>query len=487
MINNSSQKIFNNSLLYSIGTIFSKAIGFFLIPIYTHNVSDADYGIATTIVMFVSTFGIVIMLSLRAALIRFYNEYDENQKKQFVGTVAVFVLINALTICTLLCVLQELYTPLLFKGIHFYPLVFCGIISLGAEGVYLVYQSVLQARQDGKQYSINSIMYLITHAVIVIVLVWAMQMGALGIVLSNCITNVLFAIYGVIVMLRRGMMRFAWNKQMLIHSLKYSLPILPHNLSTNLNTYATKLIVNHYIGYVLSGAYSLAAQFSTIIALVQSSINLAFRPWFIEQMKEGEEGRRQIKHMSVMIMAIYSLAAVLISLFCKEIVVIMAAKSYVGSWKMVPFFVITQLIAFIYYSHVQALMYNVKMSKYTMICSLSGLVVNVIVALLLVGRFDIYGVLIASFVSQTIMAALTVVLSRKAQKVDFGLPKMILYVILSIILSAIGMLISWSSTEISITEIVLKLVLAGISFMVFIFPYRRDVWALVKGLLKKKS
>ena len=486
MINKSSQKIFNNSLLYSVGTVFSKAIGFFLIPIYTHNVSDADYGIATTITMFVSTFGIVVMLSLRAALIRFYNEYDAKEKSEFIGTITTFVAINALVVCILLCLLHNLYIPLLFKEISFFPLVFFGVVSLGAEGIYLVYQSVLQAKQDGRQYSINCILYLVVHAIIVIILVWALQMGALGIVLSNCITNILFAIYGVIEMIRTRVMRFSWNKRMLNRSLKYSLPILPHNLSNNVSTYATKVIININIGYVLSGMYSLAAQFSMIIALVQSSINLAFRPWFIEQMKEGQEGRQQIKYMSEMIMAIYSFVAVLISLFCKEIVVLMTDESYLESWKMVPFFVTTQLIAFIYYSHVQTLMYNVKMSKYTMICSLSGLVVNVIVAILLVDSFNIYGVLIANLFSQIIMATLTVIMSKRAEKVDFGLPKMIVCVFLVIILSAVGMFISWTRSEISIIEVLLKLMLSTISFMLFIFPYRADVLNLIKGLFNKR-
>lgn len=487
MINKSSQKIFNNSLLYSVGTIFSKAVGFFLVPIYTYNVSDADYGVATTITMFVSTFGIVIMLSLRAALIRFYNEYSEKEKSEFVGTITTFVALNALVICTLLCLLHELYTPLLFKEISFFPLVFLGIVSLGAEGIYLVYQSVLQAKQDGKQYSINSILYLVVYAVAVVIFVWALQMGAVGIILSNCITNILFAIYGVLVMLRSRVMRFSWDNKMLYRSLKYSLPILPHNLSNNMNTYATKLIINNYIGYVLSGMYSLAAQFSTIISLVQSSINLAFRPWFIEQMEKEEEGRVQIKYMTVMIMAIYSFVAVLISLFCKEIVLLMTEKSYAESWKMVPFFVVTQLIAFIYYSHVQALMYNVKMSKFTMVCSISGLVVNVIIAMLLVGSFNIYGVLIANFVSQAVLATLTVIMSRKAEKVDFGLPKMILYIIMAIILSAVGMFISAQNSRINIIEILLKLVISVISFMLFIFPYRKDLLSLTKGLLKKRA
>lgn len=487
MINKSSQKIFNNSLLYAIGTVFSKAVGFFLVPIYTYNVSEADYGIATTITTFVSTFGIVIMLSLRAALIRFYNEYNDKEKQRFVGSITCFVIANATVICTLLCLLNNLYSPFLFKDIDFYPLVFLGVLSLGVEGIYLTYQSLLQAKQDGKGYSINSIIYLLIHAVAVVLFVWAFQMGALGIVLANLITNAGFAIYGIISMRMRGLMCFSWDKAMLLKSLKYSLPILPHNLSNNLNTYSIKLIINNFIGYASSGLYSLAAQFSTIISLVQSSINLAFRPWFIEQMDNGEEGRTQIKYMSVMIMSIYSFAAVLISLFSKEVVLIMSKESYADAWLMVPFFIISQLIAFIYYSHVQALMYNVKMSKFTVLCSLSGLVVNIIASLLLVGALDIYGILIASFLSQTVMAALTVIMSRRAEKIDFGLGKMILCIILASLLSGAGMLISIQNSGINLIEILLKLVIAIIAVMLFIFPYRKDFITLLMGLIKRKT
>lgn len=281
-------------------------------------------------------------------------------------------------------------------------------------------------------------------------------------------------------------MRLAWNPSMLSRSLKYSLPILPHNLSNNLNTYATKVIINTFIGYILSGLYTLASQFSSIISLVQSSINLAFRPWFIEQMDNGEEGRSQIKFMSVMIMAIYSFAAVGVCLFCKEIVIIMAEQSYVSAWKMVPFFIIAQLITFIYYSHVQALMYNVKMSKFTVFCSLSGLAVNIIVALLLVKPLNIYGILMANLVSKLAMAILTVFMSRKAEKVDFGLGKMIFYILAATVLIGVGMIVSMQNVGISILEISLKVIILALSSFVFIFPYRKDFVGLIMGIIKRR-
>lgn len=486
MINRSSQKIFKNSLLYSLGTVFSKAVGFFLVPIYTYNMAEAQYGIATTITSFVSTFGIVIMLSLRAAMIRFYNEYDKEQKKRFVGTILTFVMCNALLVSVLLCVLNHFYMPFLFKGVDFFPCVFCGVLSLGIEGVYLVYQSLLQARQDGKRYSINSMVYLFFHGVTVVVFVAFLKMEALGIVLSNFITNLCFAVYGVWSMWRHKEAVFCLDRSMLGRSLKYSLPILPHDMSNQLNLYSVKLIINHFISYAISGLYTLASQFSTILNLVQSSINLAFRPWFIEQMQFGEEGRKQIKFMSCMIMSLNCFCGVGISVFSKEVVYIMADRDYLAAWKMVPVFILAQLISFVYYSHVQTLMYNVKMSKLTFVCSLSGLLVNAAVSLTLIPSMGIYGVLVASIVSKAVLATIAVILSNRAEHVDFGLPKMVGYIVSAAALIGVGTWLSnLMSAGLNLTEIALKVLLCLVAFAIFILPYIRDYKQLIHGLLKR--
>lgn len=488
MINKSSQKIFNNSLMYSLGTVASKAVGFFLVPLYTHFMSTESYGIATTIITFVSTFGIVVMLSLRAAMIRFYNEYSKEEQATFVGTIVSTVLINALVICSLLCVVNRLYMPFLFKGISFFPCVFWGVLSLGTEGIYLVYQSLLQARQDGVKYSLNSMVYLFFHAITVIIFVVILKMDALGLVLSNFTTNFCFALYGIYSMAKHKYMTFSFNATVAKKSLKYSLPILPHNLLSHLNVYSTKLIINNNLTYILSGLYTLASQFSTILSLVQNSVNLAFRPWFIEQMQSGEEGRKQIKHMSCMIISLYSFCGLAVSLFGKEIIILMTNKAYIDAWKMIPVFIATQLVAFVYYSHVQTLMYNVKMSKYTVVCSLSGFIANVVFSLVFVKNYGIYGVLVGQLAAQIVLAIVTVVLSRKTEKVDFGLPKMVGYIIMASVIIAVGMLIALKfGNSLSLMEIAIKLGLILVGFFVLILPYAKDYMQLITGIVKKRK
>lgn len=488
MINKSSQKIFNNSLLYSLGTVLSKAVGFFLVPIYTYNLTNDEYGVATTVTTFVSTFGVVIMLSLRAAMIRFYNEYDKEKQRRFVGTIVLCVMLNAVVICSALCLLQKWVVPLLFKDIDFFPYVFWGVLSLGAEGIYLVYQSLLQARQDGKNYSVNSIIYLFFHFFTVVLFVAVLKMKAEGVIIASFVTNICFAAYGVASMLLRKLMKPCLDPAMLKKSLAYSLPILPHNLANDVNNYAIKLIVGNLISYAVSGLYTLASQFASILNMVQNSVNLAFRPWFVEQMQLGKEGREQIKHMSCIIMALFSFCAVGVSAFSKEIVILMAEATYVEAWKMVPVFVVAQLITFIYYSHVQTLMYNVKISKFTAICSFSGLLVNIAVSLALIKPLGIYGVLVGQVASKSALSAIAVVMSNRAEHVDFGLGRMILYILITVVLNAAGYTLSLiGGNSVSVVAILAKVLLLGIAFVSFLLPYRKDYAVLITGLFKRSK
>lgn len=489
MINSSSQKIFNNSLLYTIGTVASKAVAFLLIPIYTYNLSNAEYGMATTITTFVGTFGIVMMLSLRAAIMRFFNDYEAGERRRFIGTITVTVLVNSLILCTALCLFRGLYADIFFKDIPFYPYVLIGIISLGTEGVYLIYQSVLQAEQSGGRYSLNSFLYLTINACATILLVVVFKLSVLGVILANLITNAGFAIYGLTDMLRRKYLVFAFDKQMFVKSIKYSLPILPHNLANDVNIYANKIIINNFLSYAMTGIYSLASQFASMVNLVQSSINLAFRPWFVEQMGQGTQGRKQIKYMTEMIMALFCFIAVCVCVFSREIVILLASKQYFEAWSIIPLFVFVQLVTFIYYTHVQTLMYNIRISKFTSVCSICGLVTNVVVSLLLVKPLGVYGIALAQLAAKIVLSAIAVCMSNYAEKVDFGLKRMISYLVAAVGFAGISVVLSMCIGVYFnvIVSILLRLLVIAGAFAVYMWRYMADFKALVLGILRRKG
>ena len=126
------------------------------------------------------------------------------------------------------------------------------------------------------------------------------------------------------------------------------------------------------------------------------------------------------------------------------------------------------------------------MSKYVVVCSFSSLFSNVLCALALVGTLEIYAILISLIVSKIVLCVITVLMSNRAENVDFGLWKMVGQVGFYFIFSVIGMWISMNSGQsLALGAIALKLVLTVTAVFVFLAPFRADYFKLLRGFLKK--
>ena len=487
-MNSSIQKVLKNSALFSICTIACKAIGFFLLPLYTANLTSEELGIANTVIAFTSAFDIVVMLALREALIRFYSNFDEQKRKRFVGTVVITVFANAVVVCGILITSHRLWSDWVLVGVDFYPIIFCGVLTLFFETVYITYQSVLQSGQNGKVYSINGILFGLSQALFNVIFIVVFKMGSLGVVLGALCANVIFAVYGLISMIAKKMMVIAFDKSLCLSSLKYSIPFIPHNLSASIANVVSKLFMNQSISYSATGLYSVSAQISSIMSLVQQALNLAFRPWFNEQMQNGEKGRANIKEFAGLMFSINSLACIGIALFSQELIAVITAAEYHEAWKVVPILAVSLVVEFIYYIFALTIMYDLKASKFIAVCSITGSFASILFSALLIPVLSAYGAALAVLLAKTVMSAITIVFSRKVNRVDFGLKRMLLKLILITVLIGCGLAYSFIKdiSDFDFINIVIKLSVFAVSFVILFYSRRKTLAADIKTLLSRK-
>lgn len=489
-MNNAFNKVFQNSIFFSIGTLATKAISFLMLPVCTYFMTDAEYGMASTILSFISTFSLLVLLGLRAAILRFYPTIEDTDKKgRFAGSVFLVILINGAFVVGLSVVLKNLLLHYLFTDMEFFPLVFLGIISLVTEALYYAYQSFLQAEQNGKAYTKNSILYMLIYAGTNLILIIGFRLGALGMVITMFTTPLIMSVYGIIKMRCQNALEFCIDKSILKPMLKYSIPVVPHDISSMLATYVSKIFLNNSISYAATGQYTVSSQISNVLSLVQSSLNLAFHPWFNEQMENGTDGRRNIKSFSIFIFAVYCYASIFIALFSPELLSILTPGAYRDAWKLVPLLTLALVINFIYYSHVLAIFYNVKASKFIAVCSITGSLSNIMLSYFLIARIASWGAAIAYFIARCITAAITVVYSRKVQKVDFGLPKMCIMAAGTALIMAIGLAYGFLNdiNEFDLTNIMIKMLVVSIVSAVIFLLKKKTIMTYVWLLLKRKK
>ncbi len=506
-----AEKVAKNSILYTIANMVSKASTFLLLFIYTNPdfLTTEDYGRVNLLTSFTNIAVLLVNLSLPNAVIRFYAEYklDKEKSKKFFGTIMTFMLVFGSTVVALMMIFRNPISKILFKGIEVYPPVICALLTLVFNTQCQMYQSVLQAKQQGGKFSKISLIFFFFHAGLNVVFLlfgrgvylFGFELGGLnGMMISLLVSNLAFAVYGIFDMTRQGMMCFGIDRQMLLMALKYSVPLLPHNLANNMATYISKHFLNAAGKAFENGIYSVSMQFSSVIEIVQSSIHIAFRPWFNDKMKLGEEGKKEIVDLASVVFRISAVVCLGVALFSQEVVILLS-EDYYNAWKYVPIIAVAHAVKFVYFTHTFGIMYDIKQSKKMFLCSGAAILVNFTTSFILteLGRYTMFSAAVCFFISRTTSALVSVIICRRNNIIKYNVKEMVGRIVLVAVFSVIGLVpvnffyvgikneIELFSTEFFI-NFSFKLVVFVIGVIFIVGKKRKEIFSLVKGIIKKK-
>ncbi len=506
-----ANKVAKNSLLYTIANMVTKASTFLLLFIYTNPnfLSTEDYGRVNLLTSFTNIAVLLVNLSLPYALIRFYAEYktDKEKCRRFFGTIMTFMAVFGTAVVALMILLREHVGRIFFKGIEIYPPVICTLLTLIFNALYQMYQSILQAKQQGGKFAKNSLLFFFFHVGLNVILLifgrgrylFGFELGGLnGMMLSLFVSNLVFAVYGIIDMLRQGMMVFCIDGAMLSIALKYSIPLLPHNIANNMASYISKHFLNAAGKAFENGIYSVSMQFSSVIEIVQSSIHLAFRPWFNDKMKLGEEGKKEIVDLASVAFRISAIVCLGVALFSQEVVMLLS-EDYYDAWKYVPIIAVAHAVKFVYFTHTFGIMYDITQSKKMFFCSGSAIAVNFTMSYIFT-KFGLYTMMTAALcflVSRSTAALVSVVICRRNDIIKYNIKEMMSKILLVAAFSVAGLvpinvLYVGLENEIELfsgtffVNIVFKLAIFAVGSVCIIGRKRKEILSLIKGIIKKK-
>ncbi len=506
-----ANKVAKNSFLYTVANMVTKASTFLLLFIYTNPnfLSTEDYGRVNLLTSFTNIAVLLVNLSLPYALIRFYAEYklDKEKCKKFFGTIMTFMVLFGAVVVSLMLLLRNPIGDILFKGIDVYPAVMLAILTLVFNALYQMYQSILQAKQQGGKFTKNSLLYFFFHVALNVIFlafgkgvyIFGFELGGVnGMMLSLFLSNFVFTLYGFYDMAKSGLMSFKIDKEMLTVALKYSIPLLPHNIANNMASYISKHFLNAAGKAFENGIYSVSMQFSSIIEIVQSSIHLAFRPWFNDKMKLGDEGKKEIVDLASVAFRISAIVCLGVALFSQEVVMLLS-DNYYDAWKYVPIIAVAHAIKFVYFTHTFGIMYDIRQSKKMFFCSGSAIIVNFTASYLLT-HFGLYNMLTAALcfaVSRATAALVSVVICRKNDIIKYNIGEMGFIIILVALFSAAGLipinvLYVGLQNEIALfsgtffINVIFKLVVFAFGAICIIGKKKKDILSLIKGIIRKK-
>lgn len=274
-------KLFQQIGIYTTANVISKGVPFFMLPILTDYLTEGDFGIYSN---FLAVLGIIVPfvgVNAMASVSRMYVKEDVDRSR-YVST--GFWLIS---------ILAMFFSALMFlfatevEALTEVPKEIVWIISFYAwlTNVNELILSIWRMEDKPLTFGLFSIGRTVLEIGISIVFIVGLEMNYEGRILGLFLTFTLFTLIAVISLLRKRLLTWAFNKIDLKSILNFGLPLIPHVLSATVIMFSDKLFITNMINIESNGVYSVAFQVGLGIALLQTSFNQAWIPWFYKKME----------------------------------------------------------------------------------------------------------------------------------------------------------------------------------------------------------
>lgn len=344
-------------------------------------------------------------MGLRGAVARHYYDYvDAEEVREYLGTIFLFFLVVGITVVISLSLFGEPLFDGLFAELPFHPYILLTLwtaLFAATRGILL---SLYRAREQAGRYVLLQVGKFLVSLVIIIYFVVILKQGALGRILGDFLSGLIFFVIFLILTLREAKLSFSVSK--LRSALKFGLPLVPHSLAGWVLAAADRVLLERMTSLSEVGLYNLGYQIGMVMSFIVSSINFAWAPIFYDTAKRDPNAKPILSRMFTLYTVVVSTLAVGVILFSREVILIMTAKPYHKAYSVVPAVTIGYLFQGMYFMSVAPIFYRKKtyvMPFLTGIAAASNIGLN----LLWIPRLGMMGAAYATLISFGLLFGLT--------------------------------------------------------------------------------
>ena len=216
-----NKRLVKTTIIYFIGTFGSKLLIFFLLPLYSNWLSTGQYGNLNLLTNVVPLIGPIFTLQITETIFRFLCTAKEEERAQYISN-AFFLLFAGLLIFSII------YIPIAIVTKFEYSILF--IVYFITNYLAMFFQQVLRGLGKNVDYSITGIISTLMQLLINIAMIRILYEKS--ILLATIVGSAIVVVYALI---RTRFIKYIniklISKNIVKKMLKYSLPLIPNQIS----------------------------------------------------------------------------------------------------------------------------------------------------------------------------------------------------------------------------------------------------------------
>jgi O-antigen/teichoic acid export membrane protein len=444
------KSVLRHFAVYGVGTVLNRVIGFLLIPVYTHYLTTTDYGTLELIELTTYITGMFLAAGISYSLLRFYYDAESDAQRRLVvssahmATLAVSIIVGGWLV---------LFAPgvssLIFESQNYATLFRLSFMTLILSVASEVPMGYIRAQQKSMLFTAISISKLALALTLNIVFLVQFGWGIRGIILSALITQL--AATAVVSTYTFWQTGFGLSRARIKEMMLYGLPMIPGAVSLYVLNFADRYLLPRFSSLSQLGIYSLGYKFGMVIGpLVTEPFMSIWAPKMFEIAKRPD-AQKIYANMLTYFLLLVTFIGLGISVLIKDVLALMSAPEFHSAYKVVPIIVLSYIVWGASY-HVRIGILLAKRTKHIAYIMGVGAVSNVLLNLLLIPRYGMWGAAWATLAAYVLVFVLTYIVSMRFLRVSYQFIR-----ILKLLVVAAGLY--FASVTINVEPVALRLAL----------------------------
>lgn len=389
-----------------LSTCLLYGISIFTAPLFSRLLGTGGYGNLSNYNVWVSILAIAATLQTQGTLVNARVEYPEEEQPGYQSSVMtlsflVFFLIGLLVLAFLDPISRGLRLSRFFILLVLFQ-------SIGTYGVNFMNIKLTYELKAGRN-MLLSVFTALGSLVLSLIFVLTMpkEVNYYGRILGNA------AIYGFlglslcayILWKGRTFVNFRYWK----FCIPLAIPYVFYNLADLLLGHSDVLMLRQLSGETVSGIYSIAFQFGTILFTLFGALNNTWVPFFFEYTKKGDT--ESVMNQSRNFLEVYTVLSTGFILLGTEVFHLFAGRDFWGSTGLIPIFVASHYLNFLCTFPINYEYYHKKV-KVVAFATISSSLINIGLNYLFISQIGMSGAALATVLSHSLQFAMHYVYTR---------------------------------------------------------------------------
>lgn len=328
-------RLARGTVIYGIGQLLNRIIGFLLLPIFTAYLTPGDYGIIGIIGFISFLIMPVFGLGLGVAIgVLYFEGYNSTRKCEVIWTAFVILCISSTILFLIAFAFSRQISLLAFQTENYHYFIQLGVIST-ALGSIMVQPLMLrlQFEERAKLYVILSSISTVISISSCVFLVVGLRRGAQGYIEGLLIGSLCMFILFLVPVFRST--KFKINLSIGKSLLKYGVPLIP--------SFAFLFIMQHSGRYMLQwggglgevGIYTIGYNFGMIMMLAVNAFATAWFPYFNSFVGKQEESKLIFRKTMTYYTLGFGALSLLSFIIAKPVVMIMTQEPFHDAYSVI--------------------------------------------------------------------------------------------------------------------------------------------------------